>query len=108
MTDTTILHEAEQELWEGVAYYESRAPGLGLDFQTEMAASVQTIAGAPNRWPLRQDGTRRHLTHRFPYLIVYVHLFDHIWIIAFAHCKRRPRYWSGRIKQAEPTGSGDA
>jgi hypothetical protein len=40
MTDTAILHEAEQELWEAVAYYESRAPGLGLDFQAEMAASA--------------------------------------------------------------------
>jgi len=30
MTATTILHEAELELWEAVEYYESRSPGLGL------------------------------------------------------------------------------
>jgi hypothetical protein len=44
-----FLHEAEQELWEAVAYYEAKAPGLGLDFQTEMGASVQAIAEVPDR-----------------------------------------------------------
>ena len=53
MTATTILHEAELELWEAVAYYESRAPGLGLDFQAEIEASLQAIAEAPDRWSLR-------------------------------------------------------
>lgn len=71
MTDVTILHEAEVELWEAVAYYEERAPGLGLDFETEIERSVQAIAEHPERWPLREDGTRRYLTHRFPYLVVY-------------------------------------
>jgi len=39
MTATTILHEAEVELWEAVEYYESRSPGLGLDFQATVAIS---------------------------------------------------------------------
>lgn len=32
MIPATILHEAEVELWESVAYYEDKAAGLGLDF----------------------------------------------------------------------------
>jgi len=102
MTAATILHEAEVELWEAVEYYESRSPGLGLDFQAEIEASVHAISQAPDRWPVRDDGTRRYLTHRFPYLVVYVRLPNHIWIIAFAHCRRKPRYWANRIKKAEP------
>lgn len=102
MTPATILHEAEVELWEAVEYYESRSPGLGLDFHTEIEASVDAISQSPDRWPARDDGTRRYLTHRFPYVVVYVRLPDHIWIIAFAHCKRRPQYWSDRIRKAEP------
>jgi toxin ParE1/3/4 len=101
MTATTILHEAEVELWEAVEYYESRSPGLGMDFHGEIEASVGAISQSPDRWPVRADGTRRYLTHRFPYVVVYVLLRDHIWIIAVAHCKRRPRYWSDRIKKAE-------
>ena len=49
MTATTILHEAEVELWEAVEYYESRSAGLGLDFQAEIEAAVQAIAEAPDR-----------------------------------------------------------
>ena len=65
MTDVTILHEAEVELWEAVAYYEDRATGLGLDFEAEFERSVQAIAEHPERWPRREDGTHRYLTHRF-------------------------------------------
>lgn len=103
MTATTILHEAEVELWEAVAYYESRSPGLGLDFQADIEASVHAISQAPDRWPVQGDGTRRYLTHRFPYVVVYICLRpDHVWIIAVAHCKRKPQYWSDRITKARP------
>ena len=64
MTPVTILHEAELELWEAVAYYEDKAPGLGLDFESEVELTVQTIQESPERWPLREDGTRRHLIQR--------------------------------------------
>jgi hypothetical protein len=32
MTEATILHEAEVELWEAVAYYEEKAPWPGRLF----------------------------------------------------------------------------
>jgi toxin ParE1/3/4 len=97
MTQATILYEAEVELGEAVAYYEDKSAGLGLDFAAEMERSVQTICEAPQRWPVREDGTRRYLTHRFPFLVVFTWHNDHVWIVAFAHCKRRPRYWSHRV-----------
>jgi hypothetical protein len=102
MTPTTILHEAEVELWDAVVYCESRSAGLGLDFQAEIAATVAVSGQSPERWPVRADGTRRCLTQRFPCLVVYLLLPGHIWIIAFAHCRRRPRYWSARIGKAQP------
>lgn len=97
MLPATILHEAEVELWEAVAYYEDKASGLGLDFEAEIERAVQTIRQSPKRWPLRDDGTRRLLADRFPFVIIYMYLNDHIWIIAFAHCKRKPEYWKKRI-----------
>ena len=102
MTPATILHEAEVELWEAVEFYESKCVGLGLDFERAAKAAVELIQQSPERWPLREDGTRRHLIHRFPYVVVYIHHKDHIWIIAFAHCRRRPGYWSGRTGRAAP------
>lgn len=100
MNGTTILREAEVELWEAVAYYEARSPGLGLDFEAEVEASIETVREFPGRWPVRPDGTRRYLTRRFPYILVYLHHQDHIWIIAISHCKRRPGYWANRIETA--------
>ncbi len=97
MTDATILHEAEMELREAMSYYEDKAAGLGLDFEAEIEQAVETICEFPERWPLRKDGTRRYLMRRFPYLVVYAYLNDHVWILAFAHCKRRPGYWTDRI-----------
>ena len=58
MTPATILREAEVELCEAVAYYEDKAPGLGLDFEAEVELAVQSIRQSPERWPLRDDGTR--------------------------------------------------
>jgi len=60
MTEAIVLHEAEVELWESVAYYEESAAGLGLDFEAEMLRAVEAICDAPNHWPLRKDGTRRY------------------------------------------------
>lgn len=103
MIPVTILHEAEVGLREAVAYYEEKSPGLGLDLEAEIERSIRIIRDFPDWWPLRDDGTRRYLTHRFPYLVIYTYLKDRIWIIGIAHCKRRPGYWKDRIKEAEPT-----
>jgi plasmid stabilization system protein ParE len=100
MTSVSILREAEIELWEAVQFYEHRCAGLGLDFEREVKASIDLIQQAPGRWALREDGTRRYLIHRFPYLIVYVVHKDRVWIVAFAHCRRKPGYWAGRAGRA--------
>ena len=102
MTSVTILHEAEIELWEAVEFYENRCAGLGLDFGKEIKAALEIVQQSPSRWPIHKDGTRRYLVHRFPYFVVYVLHKDRVWVIAFAHCRRRPAYWSGRSKLAEP------
>ncbi len=96
MTPVTILREAEAELREAVKYYEDKRPGLGLDFAQEVEVSIESVRHHPERWPLRNDGTRRYLVQHFPYIVVYCFLNNRIWVIALAHCKRRPRYWSTR------------
>ena len=95
MTPVTILREAE--LREAVKYYEDKRLGLGLDFALEVEASVESVRRFPERSRPRNDGTRRYLIQRFLYIVVYLFLNDHVWIIALAHCKRRPGYWSARL-----------
>ena len=101
MTSVTILCEAEAELREAVAYYENKRPGLGFDFAREVEASIEPVRHFPERWPLRSDATRRYLVQHFPYIVVYLFLNDHVWVIAVAHCKRQPGYWSERVSPAK-------
>lgn len=96
MTGAIILLEAETELREAIAYYEGQCPGLGLDFEEVAQAAVETIEAHPLRCRQRNDGTRRLLLSRFPFLVVYMIRRDELWIVAFAHCKRRPGYWEQR------------
>ena len=99
MINVTIIDEAKVELFNAVRYYEDNSKGLGLDFQNEIQSSVEIIRRFPECCALRRDETRRYLISRFPYLIIYLYHKNHIWIIAFAHCKRKPEYWTNRIKE---------
>ncbi|MBU1775437.1 MAG: type II toxin-antitoxin system RelE/ParE family toxin, partial [Gammaproteobacteria bacterium] len=49
-------------------------------------------AGAPVA-----DGFRRVIVRRFPYSVVYRAKGEHIYIIAVAHQRRHPNYWSDRV-----------
>ncbi len=102
MTPVVVLHEAEIELWETVQFYESRCVGLGLDFEKEIKAAVEAIQQSPERGAIGEGGTRRYLVHRFPYFVVYIHHKNQVWVMAFAHCSRRPEYWSARAGRTEP------
>ena len=94
-----IVHsEAELELWQAVDYYEAKCAGLGLDFEHEVSRAFVDIQDAPERWPVRKNGTRCRMLHRFPYTVYYVDLQDVIWIVAIAHMSRKPHYWRNRLK----------
>lgn len=97
MTDILILDEAEEELSSAVAFYEARSSGLGIDFLREIEHGLNALRHQPCLWPVREDGTRRYLLHRFPYVVVYRFYEDAIWILAFAHCRRKPGYWTKRL-----------
>ena len=51
-------------------------------------------------WKPRNAGRlqreRAALVTKFPYAVVYREVQDEIEIIAIAHLKRRPKYWSSR------------
>jgi toxin ParE1/3/4 len=97
MKPVVFHRDAERELDDGMAYYESRREGLGLAFQAEVERIVNVIQQAPERWPVyRNTLFRRHLLKRFPYAVCYLELDHCIWIAAVAHQKRKPGYWSRR------------
>lgn len=77
--------------------YELERDGLGLRFLDAVDGVLQRIAerpgiGAPAGG---EPPIRRVPVPRFPYLVFYVVTGD-VTVLAVAHAKRRPGYWSRR------------
>ena len=94
--DVSFHPAAREELRQARAWYEERSPLSALAFATEITRAVKQIAEAPTRYPLAEYGTRRIILHRFPFSLVYRATQTEVVIVAVAHQKRRPGYWTGR------------
>lgn len=94
-----VMHAlAERELREAYRFYDEAREGLGESFLADFRRTVARIEGFPAApAPVDDQATRKVRLRRFPYTIYYVELPKTIWIVAVAHQKRRPRYWSQRI-----------
>jgi len=90
------LPEADAELKETLARYESIRPELGLRFAEAVDESVEAIAGAPLRFVVVDKGRRRAGVRRFPYGIFFVVEDTRIVVIACFHGKRQPKHWQLR------------
>ena len=91
------FHESvEKELFSAIEHYEERQPGLGLRFSEEVKATIERICAHPHAWASIDSKTRRCLTSRFPYGILYRIIKDNIRIMAIMHLHRKPDYWSDR------------
>lgn len=97
-----LAPEASAELEEAARWYEQRHTGLGLAFLAEVDLTVESVT----RWPgagspidgLPEDlAVRRSRVGRFPYHVAYLVAGDQIYVLAIAHDRRRPFYWSSRI-----------
>lgn len=95
--------EASLELASAIRHYDSVHPALGARFQAEAQQELDrrsdgNFEGPPVR--RRRDGRvlRRLVVSDFPYSIVYVASTEEVIVLAFAHAKRRPGYWLGRVK----------
>jgi plasmid stabilization system protein ParE len=90
---------AEQEFLEATTYYDEQETGLGLDFASEVVATVDRITAYPNAWPLVDEGVRRALLRTYPYGLIYAVDSDQVFILAVMHLHRSPGYWSARHDQ---------
>jgi hypothetical protein len=97
--DYSFLSESKTELLQAVEYYEQCSTGLGLEFSEEVYSSIKQILRFPLAWSSSSKNTRRCLTKRFPYGIIYAINEDSIIIIAIMHLNRKPNYWHKRIKK---------
>jgi hypothetical protein len=93
-----VRRSAEAEIAAGVAWYNQKRPGLGLEFLAEVDRVFGKIREAPDRWPLwRSDRPFRKLRlPRFPFIVFYRVTETYVRVSAVAHMARRPGYWVNR------------
>lgn len=88
---------AKKELSEAVDFYEECQAGLGAEFAKELYSTIYRITHQyPKAWPCLSENTRRCLTKRFPYGIIYQIVDNEILIIAVMQLNRKPSYWKDR------------
>ena len=92
--------EAEKELNDARDYYNNCQNGLGVEFVEEVYAAIQNILSFPHAWAPLSKNTRRSLTNRFPYGVIYQITHGEIFIVAVMQLNREPGYWKDREKKA--------
>jgi len=92
------LHpNARVEVREVRKWYYERSPLSATAFAHAVDTAVSRIVEAPTQYPLADHGTRKLVLQRFPFNIFYLPGESEIVIVAVAHQKRRPGYWSSRL-----------
>ncbi|MEA3499859.1 MAG: type II toxin-antitoxin system RelE/ParE family toxin [Candidatus Marinimicrobia bacterium] len=88
---------AKIELREAVSYYETCGTNLGAEFAKEIYSTIQLITKFPKAWTQMTKNTKRCISKRFPYGVIYQIENRHILIIAIMQLNRKPNYWKHRI-----------
>jgi plasmid stabilization system protein ParE len=89
---------ATAEHYDNVNFYEDRLPGLGADYLKEFESVMAHICSAPNFYPtIGAPGIHKAGLKRFPFFVIYRAEQNQIVVLAVAHQRRQPAYWSGRV-----------
>ena len=88
---------ARAELRDARTWYYERSPLSAIAFAQTVDKAISKIREAPNTFPPAEHGTRKLVLQRFPFNIFYRTGATEIVIVAVAHQKRRPGYWSSRV-----------
>lgn len=92
--------EAKEEFFKTISYFEECQKGLGLAFSKEVFSTIQRIIHFPSAWSKFSKNTRRCLTNRFPYGVIYQMKGEEVVIIVVMQLNREPGYWDKRIKKS--------
>ena len=89
---------ARSEHLEHVAWYEERQRGLGARYLAAFDIAMGRVCMDPTRFPVEAPpGIRRIRVSGFPIHILYREIGGEVEVLALAHHKRQPGYWTRRI-----------
>ena len=90
------LPDAEAELKEALARYETIRPELAHRFAAAVVDTVERIAEGPLHYAIVEKGRRRAGVRRFPYGLFFLVEETRIVVIACFHGRRHPKHWQSR------------
>jgi plasmid stabilization system protein ParE len=94
----TFTSEAEDDSYQGYAWYESRRIGLGREFITAVDACLQLISRNPKLYQTIYKDYRRAVVRRFPFSIIYEETDSEVIIFAIFDSRQEPNRWRERVK----------
>ena len=93
-----FLPEARLEFDDAVRYYAARDRAVSLAFIAEVDYTIERILQNPQQFPETHAGCRKCSLKRYPYHAIFYQEDERAVVVALAHQKRRPRYWSSRLR----------
>ena len=96
-----FLDPADAEFTEAIAYYDLQSEGLGYSFVVEVKRAIVRIVRYPRAWTPLSKRTRRCLTNKFPFGLIYQIRKDAILIVAVQNLHKHPDSWKSRLKPDE-------
>ena len=93
----SVSPEADRELSEGAIFYAREANAeVGLAFILEYERALALLCAHPRLGAPWRNNRRRFPLRKFPYSIIYYVRDEELRVIALAHHRRKPEYWTGR------------
>ena len=92
-----VTPPALAELHDAATFYTLKATAeLGLAFVAEFERTANFILTNPRLGAVFRGTRRRYILRRFPYSVIYQLTAEELRILAIAHHRRRPGYWTHR------------
>jgi plasmid stabilization system protein ParE len=91
--------EAEQKLTDATEHYERQLQGLGNGFVLEVERLCAVLLEIPSIGEKLDPIHRRLPMRRFPDALIFRRDAEIIRIVAVAHRRRKPGYWSRRVQE---------
>ena len=93
----SVSPEADGELSEGAIFYTRQANAeVGLAFILEYERALALLCAHPHLGAPWRNNRRRFPLRKFPYSVIYYIRDEELRVIALAHHRRKPSYWTGR------------
>jgi plasmid stabilization system protein ParE len=93
----TYHPEADEEIDGAFNWYAAQSARAADGFYEELFFAIRRIHRQPGLFSPYLHGTRRAVLDCYPFSVVFRDLPLEIQIVAGAHAKRRPGYWTSRL-----------